>query len=94
MAHYPAEPFRIKMVEPIYLISPAARQAAMLQAGFNLFVVRAEDVYIDLLTDSGMGQGITHFGPDAFVKFFVFPNLNGANFQNKTNSFHLCRLFS
>lgn len=55
MTHYPAEPFRIKMVEPIHLISPAARQATMFQAGFNLFAVRAEDVYIDLLTDSGTG---------------------------------------
>jgi len=43
------------MVEPIHLISPEERRGAMLQAGFNLFALRAEDVFIDLLTDSGTG---------------------------------------
>jgi tryptophanase len=43
------------MVEPIHLIEKGARLQAMQQAGFNVFALRAEDVFIDLLTDSGTG---------------------------------------
>lgn len=55
MAKYVAEPFRIKMVEPINVISKQERLKKIKEANFNVFSLKAEDVYIDLLTDSGTG---------------------------------------
>ena len=55
MIKHPAEPFRIKSVEPIRLIDKSARKQALKDAGYNIFSLRAEDVFIDFLTDSGTG---------------------------------------
>ncbi|MFH1687685.1 MAG: beta-eliminating lyase-related protein, partial [bacterium] len=49
----PAEPYRIKSIEPIKLLGRDERRRRIAEAKYNIFKLDATDIYIDLLTDSG-----------------------------------------
>jgi tryptophanase len=60
MTKRPIEPFRIKVTEPISLLSSEERIRKITEAGFNIFKIKAADIFIDLLTDSGTSAMSQH----------------------------------
>lgn len=52
---HPPEPFKIKTIEPISIVPKAAREDILRKAKYNVFKIKAADIYVDLLTDSGTG---------------------------------------
>ena len=57
---FPAEPFRIKVVEPLRRVSREERETLIREAGLNIFAVPADSIYVDLLTDSGTSAMSDH----------------------------------
>lgn len=83
MAKRPIEPFRIKAVEPISLLPEAQRRRIIKEVGYNVFRIPAEDVFIDLLTDSGTGS-LSHYQQAALM-------IGDESYAGSRNWFHFER---